>query len=116
MLGFREFFLSLSPEKWFSSHLGRDKELKGNPVKIRNYPRSCKFYLSLQRSVVTFIKPLVHETDREGATTKTSQKTCRFISVIQCFRVKSYRTSPLRFILLLGLRKLSCMNNYVGVE
>ena len=29
---YREFFLSLSPEKWFSSHLGRDKELKGNLV------------------------------------------------------------------------------------
>lgn len=59
MLGFREFFLSMSPEKWFSSHLGRDKELKGNLVKVKNYPRSCKLWLLCRRGVATLYKPLV---------------------------------------------------------
>ncbi|CAG9869080.1 hypothetical protein BOVAC1_3435 [Bacteroides ovatus] len=47
-------------------------------MKIRNYPRSCKFYLSHKKEKCYGIHlPLIHETDREGATTKTSQKTCR---------------------------------------
>ena len=34
----------------------RRTELKGNPVQIRNYPRSCKFYPPIVwGSVVTFL-------------------------------------------------------------
>ena len=41
-------FIDLIPN--FASDIGfrisrqRETELKGNPVQVRNYPRSCKFY------------------------------------------------------------------------
>ena len=56
----------------------RETELKGNPVQVRNYPRSCKFYPPIVwGSVVTFLATGYSE-NREGVTTETSQKTCRY--------------------------------------
>lgn len=46
------FFLSLSANM-VSESSWRDEELKGNPVQVRNYPRSCKFLLG-----GTFSQPL----------------------------------------------------------
>ena len=78
---FSSCFIDLIPN--FVSNIGfrisrwRETELKGNPVQIRNYPRSCKFYPPIVwGSVVTFLATGYCE-NREGATTETSQKTCR---------------------------------------
>lgn len=50
----------------------------GTPVKIRDYPRSCKFHLPIYsgEKIVAFLSHWSCK-DREGATTETSQKTCR---------------------------------------
>ena len=79
---FSSCFIDLIPN--FVSNIGfrisrwRETELKGNPVQIRNYPRSCKFYPPIVwGSVVTFLATGYCE-NREGATTETSQKTCRY--------------------------------------
>lgn len=53
----------------------RDEELIGNPVKVRNYPRSCKLQLhigaALQHSLATGSFK-----NREGVAVEASQKTC----------------------------------------
>ena len=51
---------------------------KGTPVQIRDYPRSCKFHLPIYsgEKIVAFLSHWSCK-DREGATTETSQKTCR---------------------------------------
>ena len=79
---FSSCFIDLIPN--FVSNIGfrisrwRETELKGNPVQIRNYPRSCKFYPPIVwGSVVTFLATGYCE-NREGVTTETSQKTCRY--------------------------------------
>ena len=43
-------------------------ELKGNPAKIRNYPRSCKSFGAI--NVITFLKnpaTAAHSSPREGS-------------------------------------------------
>lgn len=81
----------------------RDKELKGNPVKVRNYPRSCKLWLLCRRGVATLYKPLVRWRDREGVVTEASQKTCRFLHhSFNAFGWKAIERVHWRFILLLG--------------
>ena len=102
---FSSCFIDLIPN--FVSNIGfrisrwRETELKGNPVQIRNYPRSCKFYPPIVwGSVVTFLATGYCE-NREGVTTETSQKTCRFHYLIQGFRVKGDGVDSTDFILLL---------------
>ena len=93
---FSSCFIDLIPN--FVSNIGfrisrwRETELKGNPVQIRNYPRSCKFYPPIVwGSVVTFLATGYCE-NREGATTETSQKTCHALSY-HCFRGKSVESN-----------------------
>ena len=63
-------------------------------MKIRNYPRSCKFYLSHKKEKCYGIHlPLIHETDREGAQQKQVRRPADKISVVPGFRVKGNRTN-----------------------
>ena len=74
--------------------------LKGNPVKVRNYPRSCKFLLG-----GTFSQPLAV---RAGKACRPEQvRRPADICNHSGFRVKSDRMHPPRFILLLTLLILS---------
>ena len=94
---FSSCFIDLIPN--FVSNIGfrisrwRETELKGNPVQIRNYPRSCKFHLPINigEKIVAFFSHWSCK-DREGATTETSQKTCH-APFYHCFRGKSVESN-----------------------
>ena len=78
---FSSCFIDLIPN--FVSNIGfrisrwRETELKGNPVQVRNYPRSCKFYPHSVGKCCDILSTGYCE-NREGVTTETSQKTCRY--------------------------------------
>lgn len=82
---FSSCFIDLIPN--FVSNIGfrisrwRETELKGNPVQIRNYPRSCKFYPPIVwGSVVTFLATGYCENRRRYNGNKSEDLPLLFIS------------------------------------
>ena len=94
---FSSCFIDLIPN--FVSNIGfrisrwRETELKGNPVQIRNYPRSCKFYPPIVwGSVVTFLATGYCE-NREALQRKQVRRPAVIVYIIHGFRVKGDRTN-----------------------
>lgn len=57
----------------------REEELIGNPVRIRNYPRSCKLHLPLREKRCDILNATGSNVKyREGVATEASQKTCHY--------------------------------------
>ena len=68
----------------------RDKELKGNPVKVRNYPRSCKFYSKVVHSEAT-----AGMSGGKAYNRNKSEDLPEYFCLIRSFRVKGDRINEL---------------------
>ena len=81
---FRKIFGNKFPRLYICIAFGsRIRRWKGNPVKVRNYPRSCKFRNKILPEVPLILK------HREGGQKGISQKTCRVRHCRKRLRVKA---------------------------
>lgn len=84
----RKLFYFCRCLRWFP--YGRQPirlESKGNPVKIRNYPRSCKFHYG------RCLKPLVKSCDWEGAAVWNKSEDLPRSTIYKAFGKKSSKNN-----------------------